>query len=610
MAKCNEKEKCDEHKEITDTVGVDITIEVDKDKLLYEINDVPPLNVALVSALQQALLAISGSFGVTLIIAELICATDDEILKSTILSCTMFMTGICTLLQSTVGIRMPLYQGPSANYLAPLLGLLTLPEWSCVDIYSLSANTNNNATNITLVDPRSQVYPKIQRLQIPLMISGIIHALLGATGLVGFLLRYVGPVTIVPTLLLMGLYVVKVILRFSQTNWGISLGTATFCIILSLYLRRYKTPIPAWNRNKGFHIFWYPLHSVFSMLFAIIFGWILSTILTAADLITNPKARTDTRNHVIAQAGWIYLPYPGQFGIPKFNVGAMVSFMIATIASILDSIADYEACAKISKVPRPPPHGVNRGILIEGIATFLAGTFGIGHGTSTYGGNIGAIGISKVASRRVFQLVGVIYILMGLFGKLGAVFTTIPYCVIGGIQMVYFGSLIGVVLTNLQNMDLASTRNVSIIGISLLMGVALPEWFRNNSQVFNTGYIELDNSLKTIAVNPNFLGGLLAFILDNSVPGNLSDRGIFVENNEDTESLNYKESDSVYGIPYFDRISHYPILRYVPFLQSYGRPCATENKQQNDAKLNDKQLTEFSNNFMDETVTGEKCTDS
>lgn len=87
----------------------------------------------------------------------------------------------------------------------------------------------------------------------------------------------------------------------------------------------------------------------------------------------------------------------------------------------------------------------------------------------------------------MFQLVGVIYILMGLFGKLGAVFTTIPYCVIGGIQMVYFGSLIGVVLTNLQNMDLASTRNVSIIGISLLMGVALPEWFRNNSQVFNTG---------------------------------------------------------------------------------------------------------------------------
>lgn len=48
------------------------------------------------------------------------------------------------------------------------------------------------------------------------------------------------------------------------------------------------------------------------MLFAIIFGWILSTILTVTDLITNPKARTDTRNYVIAQAGWIYLPYPGE----------------------------------------------------------------------------------------------------------------------------------------------------------------------------------------------------------------------------------------------------------------------------------------------------------
>ena len=64
--------------------------------------------------------------------------------------------------------------------------------------------------------------------------------------------------------------------------------------------------------------------------------------------------------------------------------------------SIFDSIGDYYACAKVSRVPAPPLHAVNRGILIEGICTFFSGTFGCGHATSTYGGNIGAIGLTKV----------------------------------------------------------------------------------------------------------------------------------------------------------------------------------------------------------------------
>jgi nucleobase transporter 1/2 len=64
--------------------------------------------------------------------------------------------------------------------------------------------------------------------------------------------------------------------------------------------------------------------------------------------------------------------------------------------SILDSIGDYYACAKVTRVPAPPKHAVNRGILIEGICTFLSGAVGCGHATSTYGGSIGAIGVTKV----------------------------------------------------------------------------------------------------------------------------------------------------------------------------------------------------------------------
>ena len=66
------------------------------------------------------------------------------------------------------------------------------------------------------------------------------------------------------------------------------------------------------------------------------------------------------------------------------------------MTSIIDSIADYYACARMCHVPPPPVHAVNRGIMIEGLMSVVSGFYGTGHGTTTYGGNIGCIGITKV----------------------------------------------------------------------------------------------------------------------------------------------------------------------------------------------------------------------
>ena len=80
----------------------------------------------------------------------------------------------------------------------------------------------------------------------------------------------------------------------------------------------------------------------------------------------------------------------------SFSLSAFIACFIATIISVLDSIGDYFACARACRVPVPPAHAVNRGILVEGVCSFLSGTIGCGHATTTYGGNIGAIGVTKV----------------------------------------------------------------------------------------------------------------------------------------------------------------------------------------------------------------------
>ena len=58
--------------------------------------------------------------------------------------------------------------------------------------------------------------------------------------------------------------------------------------------------------------------------------------------------------------------------------------------------------------------------------------------------------LSQVGSRRVLQTTGILMILLGIFGKFGAVFITIPEPVIGGMFLVMFGMIAAVGISNLQ----------------------------------------------------------------------------------------------------------------------------------------------------------------
>lgn len=56
----------------------------------------------------------------------------------------------------------------------------------------------------------------------------------------------------------------------------------------------------------------------------------------------------------------------------------------------------------------------------------------------------------QVGSRLVLQMTGVLMLVLGIFGKFGAVFITIPEPVIGGMFLVMFGMIAAVGISNLQ----------------------------------------------------------------------------------------------------------------------------------------------------------------
>ena len=85
---------------------------------------------------------------------------------------------------------------------------------------------------------------------------------------------------------------------------------------------------------------------------------------------------------------------------------------------------------------------------------------------------------------------GLLFILFGVIGKIGAVFITVPYPVVGGMMVINFGVLIGVMLSNLQLIDLDSTRNLAIIGISMLLSLIFPYWIETTPDAIDTGIFE------------------------------------------------------------------------------------------------------------------------
>lgn len=95
--------------------------------------------------------------------------------------------------------------------------------------------------------------------------------------------------------------------------------------------------------------------------------------------------------------------------------------------------------------------------------------------------------VFQVASRRVFQAAALIMIFCGIFGKIGAFLATIPDPVIGGLLLIDIGLVISIGLAALQFCDMSSLRNMTIVAISFMTGLVVPNWLMKNPNALDSG---------------------------------------------------------------------------------------------------------------------------
>lgn len=62
---------------------------------------------------------------------------------------------------------------------------------------------------------------RLTEIQGGLMAAAAVQILLGGTGLIGILLRFIGPLTIMPTVTMTGLSMFEVCARYGSQHWGI-----------------------------------------------------------------------------------------------------------------------------------------------------------------------------------------------------------------------------------------------------------------------------------------------------------------------------------------------------------------------------------------------------
>jgi xanthine/uracil permease len=183
--------------------------------LLYGIDDVPPFRETVLLGFQHYLTMFGSTVAIPLILSGPLGLSGDPIALGKLIGTMFFISGVTTLLQTTWGNRLPLVQGGTFSFLAPTIAI------------SGMAALANAGWEV-----------RLQHVQGAIIAGSLFEILIGYSGMVGRLLRLVGPVTIAPTIALIGLALFKFGAPVAGTNWGIGGLTILLIIVFSQYMRR------------------------------------------------------------------------------------------------------------------------------------------------------------------------------------------------------------------------------------------------------------------------------------------------------------------------------------------------------------------------------------
>jgi len=405
--------------------------------ILYKIDDKPPLSTSIILAFQHIMAAFGGIVAVPLVIGGVLELPVSDM--AYLVSCALFAAGIATFIQSRgigpVGARVACVMGTDFTFVGPSIAVgfaFGLPG-------IFGATIMGSFIEIIL----SRFLKPLQKFFPPIVTGTVV--------------------------MLIGLTLLPVSMDWAAGGYGAAdygslknVGVAAAVMLVITFLNRY---------GKG-------IFSSAAVIIGLVFGYIIAYPLGMLDFTP------------IAEAGMIAVPTPFKYGI-TFSLAAVIPFVTAYMVTTIETVGCLMAIGEASDKELTMDE-VEAGVLADGVGSFIAGFFNAGPNTS-FSQNVGLIPLTKVASRFVVIISGIILVIMGIFPKFGALIAIMPNPVLGGAGIIMFGMVFAAGAKTILNVPL-NNRNLLILAISVGIGLGvtfrpdilshLPAWLKS---LFSSG---------------------------------------------------------------------------------------------------------------------------
>ncbi|MCW7753155.1 uracil-xanthine permease family protein [Desulfobotulus sp. H1] len=171
----------------------------------------------------------------------------------------------------------------------------------------------------------------------------------------------------------------------------------------------------------------------------------------------------------VKEAPWFAIP---SFTAPEFHLAAILFIIPVAIAPAIEHFGDVLAIGAITGKDYLEDPGIENTMLGDGLATSFASFLG-GPPNTTYSEVTGAVALTGVNNAGVMTWAAISAIVLAFVGKLGALLSTIPAVVMGGIMLLLFGAIMVVGLNSLvrSGIDLMQNRNLAIVALILVFGI-------------------------------------------------------------------------------------------------------------------------------------------
>jgi len=171
----------------------------------------------------------------------------------------------------------------------------------------------------------------------------------------------------------------------------------------------------------------------------------------------------------VKEAAFIAWP---NFTLPAWNLEAIIFIVPVAIAPAIEHFGDILAIGSITGKDYLDDPGIHRTLLGDGVATSMASLLG-GPPNTTYSEVTGAVAITRVFNPAVMTWASIVAIALAFIGKFGALLSTIPVPVMGGIMILLFGAITVIGLNTLVRAgdDLSLPRNLIVVSLILVSGL-------------------------------------------------------------------------------------------------------------------------------------------